>query len=83
MDYSDEGRKLLASLGVTPGRSVAGYNSMDLIWSDAKTGGKVYVGNETAARMADQHPERITHVVARAWRIEPETFASRCLCSLP
>eukprot|EP00322_Chrysochromulina_rotalis_P016433 CAMPEP_0115852820 /NCGR_PEP_ID=MMETSP0287-20121206/13190_1 /TAXON_ID=412157 /ORGANISM="Chrysochromulina rotalis, Strain UIO044" /LENGTH=210 /DNA_ID=CAMNT_0003306887 /DNA_START=61 /DNA_END=693 /DNA_ORIENTATION=+ len=63
-DYSEEGRKLIARLKEAGaiGRP-GGYNPMDLIYADPTTGGKIFVGNQTAARAADQHPEKITHVV--------------------
>ena len=63
MDYSEEGRKLLAALGAGAGHNRSGYHIMDVVWADPVTGGKVYVGNETAARDADKHPENISHVV--------------------
>jgi len=60
IDYSEEGRKLLARMGVQPGRPTSGYNKLDALWSDPKTGGTIFVGNEQAARVADAH---VTHVV--------------------
>jgi hypothetical protein len=65
VDYSEEGRKLLAKLQAA-GKKAAhgyGYQPMNVIWEDPLTGGKIYVGNETAARGADKHPETIKHVV--------------------
>ena len=61
-NYNAEGRRLIESLGLQTGGM---YNAMDAVWKDSSTGGKIYVGNETAAR----GPARtlaehgITHVV--------------------
>jgi predicted protein tyrosine phosphatase len=60
-DYHEEGKKLVASLGQNA--HIHGYRSMDPIYTDQETGGKIFVGNDSAARAADQHAERITHVV--------------------
>ena len=64
-DYNDEGRKLIASLGVNGSLRVSKYNDMDPIWKDKSTGGIIYVGNEVAARgpAAKLLEVGITHVV--------------------
>ena len=61
-NYNAEGRRLIESLGLQAGGM---YNAMDAVWKDSSTGGKIYVGNETAARgPASTMAERgITHVV--------------------
>ena len=46
-DYNAEGRRLVEALGLQVGGN---YNAMDAIWKESSTGGKIYVGNETAAR---------------------------------
>ena len=62
VDYSEEGRKLIAQLTANAAGG-SPYNPMDLIWTDPKTGGKIFVGNQSAARNADRSPQKITHVV--------------------
>ena len=61
-DYNAEGRRLVEALGLQVGGN---YNAMDAIWKESSTGGKIYVGNETAARgPASTLAEHcITHVV--------------------
>lgn len=59
-DYSEEGRALIARLGLQP--SGGGYNEKDLLWRDEATGGCVYVGNHRAARSAGS-TEGLTHVL--------------------
>ena len=62
-DYNEEGRKLIASFGMSPAASQ--YNDMDVIYKDPATGGSIYVGNETAARgpVGKLLSANITHVV--------------------
>jgi predicted protein tyrosine phosphatase len=62
-DYDEEGRKLIASFGLTP--AAGRYNDLDPIWRDERTGGVIYVGNERAARgpAARLREKGITHVV--------------------
>ena len=61
-DYNAEGRRLVESLGLQVGGN---YNAMDAIWKESSTGGKIYVGNETAARgpASTLAEHGITHVV--------------------
>lgn len=66
MNYDDEARNLFASLGLDP--SGAGksniYNPMDAIYCDQTTGGKVFVGNDAAAKNLPELQSRgVTHVV--------------------
>ena len=62
-NYNDEGRRLVESLGLQAGGGK--YNAMDAVWKDSNTGGKIYVGNETAARgpASTLAEHGITHVV--------------------
>lgn len=60
-DFSEAGRLLLGQIRSSDHRS--DYRLMDLIYHDPQTHGKIYVGNETSARQADRHAEKITHVV--------------------
>ena len=62
-DYNAEGRKLIASFGLTPASSE--YNDKDPIYKDPATGGCIYVGNEIAARGPTNKllEAGITHVV--------------------
>ena len=61
-DYNAEGRRLVEALGLQVGGN---YNAMDAIWKESSTGGKIYVGNETAARgpASTLAEHGITHVV--------------------
>jgi len=65
VDFDDEGRKILARMNLDATQAKAGiYNPMDPIWRDPKTGGVIYVGNQTAAQnkaMLDSNG--VTHVV--------------------
>ena len=63
-DYNAEGRKLIASFGLTPASSE--YNDKDPIYKDPATGGCIYVGNEIAARGPTNKllEAGITHVVS-------------------
>ena len=62
-NYNAEGRRLVESLGLQAGGGM--YNAMDAVWKDSSTGGKIYVGNETAARgpASTLAEHGITHVV--------------------
>ena len=62
-NYNAEGRRLIESLGLQAGGNM--YNAMDAVWKDSSTGGKIYVGNETAARgpASTLAEHGITHVV--------------------
>ena len=62
-DYNAEGRKLIASFGLTPASSE--YNDKDVVYKDPATGGCIYVGNEIAARgpANKMFDAGITHVV--------------------
>lgn len=62
-DYNEEGRKLIASFGMTPAANA--YNDKDPLYKDPSTGGIIYVGNETAARgpVDKLLSAGITHVV--------------------
>lgn len=60
MDYTDEGQRLLQSLGARRSR----YSHLDEIYADPVTGARIYVGNVTAAESPDiQEQHRIDHVV--------------------
>ena len=55
MDFEAEGRRLRAALGLDTATPGANHHDMDKLWVDKKTGGAVWVGNETAAKMSLQH----------------------------
>ena len=59
IDYSEEGRKLIARLAVG---GIGRYDDKNLIWKDDRTGGRIYVGNQQAARNAGSDSD-ITHVI--------------------
>jgi len=62
-DYNEEGRKLLKTLGATP--NSGRHKDLDVIWSHPNSGGKIFVGNETAAAgpVATLKARGIRHVV--------------------
>ena len=86
-DYNAEGRKLIASLGVGNGKSSSLYNDFDPVYKDPETGGKIFVGNESAARgpVSKLLGLSITHVVnctclsISAWRLS----AHKCPPCIP
>ena len=62
-DFDEEARKLFAALNLDPQRK-QGYRDLDAIWRHPRTGGRVYVGNRTAAsERAILTSHHITHVV--------------------
>ena len=70
VDYDEAARKLFASLGLdATGATPEGlrnniYNPMDLVFHDKATGGKIFVGNQSAAQNAALlQREGVTHVV--------------------
>ncbi|KAL1530827.1 hypothetical protein AB1Y20_001723 [Prymnesium parvum] len=65
LDYDEEAKKLFERLNLmNASTKPAIYNPMDPIWRDPKTGGTIFVGNQTAAAnksLLDSNG--ITHVV--------------------
>ena len=63
MDFDDEARKIFRNLGLRPDGAAASsaatesrprriYEDLSLIFTDPKTGGKIFVGNQPAAQSA-------------------------------
>ena len=50
-DFDEEAKKLFAKLNLDADGARPGiYNPMDPVWRDPKSGGTIYVGNQTAAQ---------------------------------
>ena len=52
LDFDAEAKRLRAALGLDTSNPGAKHHDMDKMWVDKRTGGAVYVGNETAAKMS-------------------------------
>ena len=52
LDFDAEAKRLRAALGLDTANPGAKHHDMDKMWVDKRTGGAVYVGNETAAKMS-------------------------------
>ena len=64
IDYDDEGIKLIKSLTGKDSITKTSYNDLDMIYKDSKTGGCIYVGNQTAAQSESLlNTHSISHVV--------------------
>ena len=58
MDFDKEAHRLRAALGLDTATPGATHHDMDKIWVDKITGGAVWVGNETAAKMSLEQFDR-------------------------
>ena len=52
LDFDAEATRLRAALGLDTDHPGSTHHDMDKLWVDKRTGGAVYVGNETAAKMS-------------------------------
>ena len=51
LDFDAEARRLRAALGLDGSRPLTReFHDMDKIWTDKRTGGSIWVGNEVAAK---------------------------------
>ena len=50
LDFDEEARRLRAALGLDGSRSSRTFRDMDKMWTDKRTGGSIFVGNEVAAK---------------------------------
>lgn len=65
LDFNEEALALFARLGIDPSAQRShSYNSMDCLFVEEKRGGRIFVGNQTAAHdLKSLSASNITHVV--------------------
>ena len=67
-NYDEEGKEILERLNLDPStKSQGGNNSVDAIWRNPQTGGRIYVGNRHAA--ADLRDLRYSSNLDIHWKI--------------
>ena len=64
LDFNQEAARLRAALGIDGSSPHVRYHEMDKIWQDGRTGGAIFVGNESAAQDYSAFERHgISHVV--------------------
>eukprot|EP00798_Chlamydomonas_sp_ICE-L_P019829 gene19829-26516_t len=64
LDFDDEAHKLFKTLNLKAGEVGGDYNYLDVVWRHPTSGGRLYIGNQTAAQDRNvQGAHGITHIV--------------------